>query len=80
MAVKKPIICSDLSVLRDVLKHQFNSLPCPPDDIHCWVNALKRISQDDGYAEKISLEAYCCFSHMCTWYARSKSILDIYLQ
>src|SRR5690606_34528442 len=36
MAMGKPIICSDLEVLKEVAKHNINAYLCDPDDINCW--------------------------------------------
>ena len=46
MASAKPILASDLPVLREVLDHEKTALLCNPDDINDWVDSLKRLNQD----------------------------------
>ena len=41
MAMGKPIICSDLKVLRVVVQHNRNAILCNPDNIDEWVNAIR---------------------------------------
>ena len=40
MAAGKPIIASDLPVLKEILTHKRNSILCPPDDVNCWKKNL----------------------------------------
>jgi len=42
MAHKKPIIASDLPVLREVLNNN-NAILIPPDDIDAWVKAIYKL-------------------------------------
>jgi len=46
MAQKKPIIASDLPVLREVLNNN-NAILIPPDDIDAWVKAIYKLKNEN---------------------------------
>jgi len=75
MAASKPIICSDLPVLREILKHEFNALLCPPDDLNIWVNNLKRLRDEPELRLRLGDEAKKQFLVNFTWKTRAKQLL-----
>lgn len=77
MASEKPIVASDLPVLREVLKHEENSLLVPPSSSKKWVEALNRICMDPSFASKLGSEAFATFNKKYTWTSRAKKMLEM---
>jgi glycosyltransferase involved in cell wall biosynthesis len=76
MAADKPIISSDLPVLREVLRHEQSALLCPPDDALEWKKALERLRDDPQLAERLANAAQDEFLKKYTWQARAGNVLD----
>lgn len=75
MAAAKPIIASDLPVLREVLTHNRNALLCPPDNVNEWQLSLERLRDDAELRNKLGNEVYNDFLHNYTWNKRAKNLL-----
>jgi glycosyltransferase involved in cell wall biosynthesis len=75
MAAQKPIISSDLPVLREVLRHEHNALLCNPDDAGEWVCALTRLREDGALAKRLAAQAHQDFLDNYTWRARAEKLL-----
>ena len=75
MASGKPIICSDLPVLREVLKHQDTAFLCPPDEIDAWVKALMTLRDNPEIGQAIAQNAKKEFLSHYTWQARAHKVL-----
>lgn len=75
MAAKKPIIGSDLPVLREVLKDGKNALLCDPENILAWQKALRRLMDETDLADRLAKTAYDEFRKSYTWQARAAKIL-----
>ncbi|RKQ42310.1 glycosyltransferase involved in cell wall biosynthesis [Roseivirga pacifica] len=76
MAVQKPIITSDLEVIREVLKNNESAILCNPDNLQEWVNAINLLSSNPLEASKIAENAYRTFTNEFTWSKRAKNILN----
>jgi glycosyltransferase involved in cell wall biosynthesis len=76
MAAKKPILASDLPVLREILTDGENALLAPLHDIDAWVRNLKRLQADTGLAQRIATNAYNEFIEKYTWKARAETVLS----
>lgn len=76
MSHGKPIIASDLPVLREVLVNESNALLVPPSDVDAWVAALSRIRQDKGLRLRLGHQARKDFEMRYTWKSRAKSVLS----
>ena len=76
LAVGKPIICSDLPVIHEVLQHGRNALLCPPNDAGAWITALTLLAHDEGMRNKLGADAKKFFLENHTWDSRVKKILD----
>lgn len=74
MASKKPIICSDLPVLREVLSNE-NSFLVNCDSVDEWVDAIDKLA-DVSLREKIAGKAYQDFITNYTWQKRAETILN----
>jgi len=74
MAARKAIVCSDVQVLREVMRDGVNCLLVPHDTIDAWVEAVNRL-EDSSLREKLANAAYSNFIHDYTWAARAKKVL-----
>jgi glycosyltransferase involved in cell wall biosynthesis len=76
MASGKPIICSDLPVLREVMIHKQNALLCPPDNIDAWKDALIQLREDKKLGQKLASNAMQNFLNKHTWQKRAEFIIN----
>ena len=76
MAHKKPIVASDLEVLREVLVHDYNALLVPCDDVDSWCRAIELLVEDASLRRKLASNAYDDLMHKFCWDQRCKVILD----
>ena len=53
MATNKPIIASNLPVLKEILKHEYNCLLCSPDDITDWIKAINRLKNNKTLSKEL---------------------------
>jgi glycosyltransferase involved in cell wall biosynthesis len=75
MAVKKPIICSDLPVLREVMEHGRNALLIDPEIPERWVEAIEQLRGEPETRGKLALGAYQDLETRYSWDQRAKAIL-----
>ena len=75
MAAGRPIIASNIPVLREILEDEGNALLCQPDDVQAWSFALKRL-QDKDLRHKLGFKAYKDFMNNYTWKIRAQKILS----
>lgn len=71
-----PILCSDMPVLKEVLKHEHNALLLKPDDANAWAEALITLKENDKLKKKISMNARQDFCEKHSWHSRAKHILN----
>ena len=76
MAAAKPIISSDLPVLREIFEHDRNALLCPPDNLQAWIFALETLKGDEESRLRLGQEARNDFFRKYTWTMRASSILE----
>jgi glycosyltransferase involved in cell wall biosynthesis len=75
MAAKKPIIASDLPVLREIFTDGETALLALPESVDIWKMNLKKLHDDDELAKKIADNAYNIFIEKYTWLARAKALI-----
>lgn len=75
MATGKPVICSDLPVLREILEHEENALLVPPACPESWAAALKRLGDDPDLQRRIAGTAREQFLRSHTWEQRARDVL-----
>ena len=78
MAAGKPIICSDLPVLREIIEHNRNGLLVSPDNAQAWVEALRDLSEDEGLRARLGRTAQEDFLARHTWKHRANRSLDCF--
>lgn len=76
MASGKAIICSNLPVLREVLRNGENCLLCEPDQISDWVHAILKLADNHELRMHLSSQSFSDFKEKYTWTARAKNILN----
>jgi glycosyltransferase involved in cell wall biosynthesis len=69
MAHGKPIIASDLTVLREVLSEEF-AIFAKPDSIEGWIAAINRVKNDRKLGEQLGKRAREVFEENYTWEKR----------
>ena len=75
MSLRKPIIASDLPVLREVLEHEKNALLVPPDDPAAWAVAVRRLLADKNLRDTLARNAARDFIEKYTWYERARQVI-----
>ena len=75
MATGKPIVSSDLPVLREVLADEQNALLVGPDDIDGWETAVRRLQLEPVLAARLGQQAQQDLLDEYTWAARAKKVL-----
>lgn len=75
MASGKPILCSDLPVLREVLEHERTALLLPPEDADAWADGLQRIAADRELGLRLGAAAKERFMKKHTWQMRAEAVL-----
>jgi len=76
MAAAKPILCSDLPVLREVIEDGRNGILVRADDPEAWAVALRRLIEDRVLRERLSTAAYQDFLTRHTWRQRAHRVLE----
>lgn len=76
MAAARPIVSSDLPVLREVLRHGENALLAPPSEPAAWKAALDSLRSNPETANRLAATALRDFLQNHTWRARAKRVLE----
>ncbi len=74
MACKRPIISSDLPVIREIL-NSTNAMLCPPEDIGVWSQALGSLIYDEEKRQALAEQAWLDIQQY-TWLERARRALD----
>lgn len=77
MATYKPIVASDIEVLREVLEDQRNSLLCDPNNIDAWRSALYQLKESPELSQTLSQNAFNDLREKYNWKARAKKALNL---
>jgi len=76
MAAGKPIICSDLPVIREVLSEN-NAMLCDPNNIEQWVKAITILKNDPLSRRRLGNNARKTLQSNYTWAIRAEKVLSI---
>lgn len=76
MAAGRPIIASDLPVIREVLKDNLNGILCDSDNLDQWEVNINRIGRNPEFAKDLGDKAKKDFESKFTWEIRSKNIIE----
>lgn len=77
MAAGKPIVCSDMPVLHEVLTPEVNCLLCPPENVDAWAATIDRLVADKGLRDKLGTQAKQDLVTKYTWKARARRLLSV---
>lgn len=75
MSSAKPVLCSDLPVLSEVMEHEGNCLLLSPEDSGAWVAALNSLRSNPDYARALGKRAFDSFVNNYTWEQRAQRVL-----
>ena len=76
MSSRKPIISSDLPVLREVLEDGNNAILVECDDVNAWREALLSLKCNSILRKKISVNSYNQYLARYTWSGRARLLID----
>ncbi|MGE0449666.1 MAG: glycosyltransferase family 4 protein [Vicinamibacterales bacterium] len=76
MAAGKPILCSDLPVLREVIEHGRNGVLLPPSDAAAWAAALRDLIGNPSERARLGAAARTGFLSRHTWQQRASRVLE----
>lgn len=74
MACRRPILTSDLPVIREVLNEQ-NALLCPPEAVEAWALGLTQLINDPDLRQRLARRAWQDVQNF-TWQARLQRALQ----
>jgi glycosyltransferase involved in cell wall biosynthesis len=77
MSSGKPLICSDMPVLHEVLRDSDNCVLCPPEDVDSWVTAANNLATNKELGRRLATKALDDFMTHYTWRERSKRIIAV---
>lgn len=75
MSIGRPIICSDIPVLREILKDEVTALLCSPDSVEQWEAALLRLRDEPSLRVFLGKSAQAEFLANYSWDSRAKRVL-----
>lgn len=76
MSTGRAILCSDVPVLREVLREGDNALLLPGDSVDAWVDAVKTMRDDAPLRRRLGQQAHDDFLAHYTWQERASAILQ----
>lgn len=79
MAAGKPIIASDIPIVREILRDGVTALLAPPEDMDAWAAALRRL-EDPSLAQQLAEAARSDHARRFTWAAKARTIEGLYRQ
>jgi len=76
MSAQKPIVCSDLPPLREVMRDNDNCLLVPHNSPEAWRDAINTLKDDQNRSKRIALKGHHDFMAHHTWEKRTEKSLD----
>lgn len=76
MSAGKPIVATDLLVIREILKNGHTALLCKADDLSEWERAVNTIRLNRTIGNELGKNAQAEFELRYTWYRRAENILN----
>ena len=76
MAAQRPLIASDLPVLREVLQNKKNALLVSPNDPLAWAEAIQLLVEHKEIGEALSQQAFDDLKKKFTWDTRVETVLE----
>lgn len=76
MSIEKPILCSNLPVLREILINQRTAILCDPSNIEEWNQQLCWCNKNREKIKNIGKNAKTLFEFKYTWLKRAKYLIE----
>ena len=76
LASGRPMVVSDLPVLREVLRPEVDALMVPPEDVDAFAEAVLRLADDPSLRERLAASALERVHREFTWDLRARRILE----
>nr|WP_245216583.1 glycosyltransferase family 4 protein [Sagittula salina] len=76
MAAGRPVVTSDMAVLREILTHGETAILCPPDDVGAWAAGLRRLAGDAPLRERLGAAGRDLLEREYTWDRRAERVLE----
>ncbi len=80
MSFEKPIVCTDLPVIREILMHGEDALLCAPNEPAQWIAAIESLCSDAALSKRLTDHARRKLERDYTWEKRAKKVLEFGLQ
>lgn len=77
MAAGKVIIASDIPVIKEVLKHNYNAILVPHDDPKAWQSAIEELKKDSDLYNRLRRQAYLDVCNKYSYNARAHNIVQL---
>jgi glycosyltransferase involved in cell wall biosynthesis len=74
MAAERPIVTSDMPVLREVVRDGETALLCPPGDLDAFASALRRLLHDSSLRDRLGSAARALLEAKYTWDERVRRV------
>ena len=78
MSSGRPIISSDLPVLREVLDDERNALMVDPKDNGAWVRSIERLVIDKALGERLANNARSDIDAVYNWSNRANALINLF--
>ncbi len=75
MAGRRPMVVTDLTSLREILKDNETALFVPPENPKALADSIKKLIEDRSLSEKLISNAYKEVSEKYTWNKRAEAII-----
>ncbi len=76
MSYGKPVVCSDLPVLREILENEKTALLVPSNDVKAWSGALRRLMESKKLRLDLGNAAKIHFMGTYTWTKRAEKLKE----
>tara|TARA_R110001592_G_scaffold3525_18_gene20043 strand:- start:24177 stop:25337 length:1161 start_codon:yes stop_codon:yes gene_type:complete len=76
MAAERPIICSNLPVIHEILQHKHNAILPPASDEHKWADAMDVLRENPDIGNHLAKNAHDSLKDKYTWDKRAQAIMD----
>ncbi len=79
LAAGRAIVCSDIPVLREILKDEATALLVDPEYSGSWVAAVTRLRDDAELRARLGVQGRALHAQHYTWEQRTRGLLAIWL-
>lgn len=75
MAAGKPILCSNLPIIREIVTHDYNAILLPASDEEEWAETIDELHDDAEIGKALGQNAYESLKDNYTWDQRAEAIM-----